>query len=67
VSEPSSEGETATASVTDLPGDNWNLDHVFERILVDTEVPGKGQRKVLLTIGKTGIVWALDRQSGKFL
>jgi alcohol dehydrogenase (cytochrome c) len=50
-----------------LPSDNWNLDHVFERVLVDTEVPGKGQRKVLLTIGKTGIVWALDRQSGKFL
>jgi len=50
-----------------LPSDNWNLDHAFERVLVDTEVRGKGQRKVLLTIGKTGIVWALDRQSGTFL
>ena len=49
-----------------LPGDNWNLDHAFERILVDADVNG-GRRKMLLTVGKTGIVWALDRQSGGFL
>jgi PQQ-dependent dehydrogenase (methanol/ethanol family) len=49
-----------------LPGDNWNLDHAFERVLVDTSVNGQ-PRKMLLTAGKTGIVWALDRQSGAFL
>jgi alcohol dehydrogenase (cytochrome c) len=49
-----------------LPGDNWNLDHAFERVLVDAEVNGK-KRKLLLTAGKTGIVWALDRSNGEFL
>jgi alcohol dehydrogenase (cytochrome c) len=49
-----------------LPSDNWNLDHVFERVLVDVAVDGR-LRKMLLTAGKTGIVWPLDRQSGAFL
>jgi len=49
-----------------LPSDNWNLDHVFERVLVDVVVDGK-PRRMLLTAGKTGILWALDRQSGRFL
>lgn len=49
-----------------LPGDNWNLDHVFERILVDVESRGELKR-MLLTAGKTAIVWALDRKSGKYL
>ncbi len=62
--------------------DHWDLDHPFERILVDTEVapdasqvawinpklrPGE-RRKVLTGIpGKTGIVYTLDRQTGEFL
>ncbi len=62
--------------------DNWDLDHPFERVLVDTQVapnpdevawinpnitPGE-TRKVLTGIpGKTGIVYTLDRETGEFL
>ena len=62
--------------------DHWDLDHPFERLLVDTVVtpnrdavkwinprirPGE-RRKVLTGIpGKTGVVYTLDRQSGEFL
>jgi alcohol dehydrogenase (cytochrome c) len=49
-----------------LPGDNWNLDHAFERVLVDVESGGQ-TRHMLLTAGKTSIVWALDRKTGKYL
>ncbi len=49
-----------------LPSDNWNLDHASERILVDVDDGGE-QKKILLTVGKTGIVWALDRKTGKYL
>lgn len=49
-----------------LPGDNWNLDHAFERVLVDAETGGELKRMVL-TAGKTSIVWALDRKTGKYL
>jgi alcohol dehydrogenase (cytochrome c) len=62
--------------------DHWDLDHTFERILLDTEVaPAKGsvawinpsikpgeKHKVLTGIpGKTGIVYTLDRRTGQFL
>ena len=62
--------------------DHWDLDHPFERILVDTAVapdpnavswinprlqPGE-VRKVLTGIpGKTGVVYTLDRETGEFL
>jgi alcohol dehydrogenase (cytochrome c) len=62
--------------------DHWDFDHTFERILIDTEVtpdrnavawispdikPGE-KYKVLTGIpGKTGIVYTLDRRTGKFL
>jgi alcohol dehydrogenase (cytochrome c) len=62
--------------------DHWDLDHPFERLLVDTVVapnprdvswinpsirPGE-RRKVITGIpGKTGIVYTLDRQTGAFL
>src|SRR5678815_618517 len=62
--------------------DHWDLDHPFERILVDTVVspsardvlwinpkikPGE-RRKVITGIpGKTGVVYTLDRQTGEFL
>jgi alcohol dehydrogenase (cytochrome c) len=62
--------------------DHWDLDHPFERLVVDTVVapnpkevtwinprlkPGE-KRKVLTGIpGKTGIVYTLDRQTGEFL
>src|SRR5262249_28670177 len=45
---------------------NWNLDHVFEQILVDINV-GNRPRQALLAIGKPGIIWALDRRTGEFL
>lgn len=62
--------------------DHWDLDHTFERLLVDTAVapdatevpwinPGlkRGEiRKVVTGIpGKTGIVYTLDRETGEFL
>ncbi|MBN1238600.1 MAG: PQQ-binding-like beta-propeller repeat protein [Gammaproteobacteria bacterium] len=62
--------------------DHWDLDHPFERILLDTAVapdpesvawinpavePGE-RRKVITGIpGKTGIVYTLDRETGEFL
>jgi PQQ-dependent dehydrogenase (methanol/ethanol family) len=62
--------------------DHWDLDHPFERILVDTAVapnprsvlwmnpkikPGE-RRKVITGIpGKTGVVYTLDRRTGEFL
>jgi len=49
-----------------LPRDNWNLDHVFEQVLADIEVDGR-PRQTLLTIGKPGVIWALDRRTGEFL
>ena len=62
--------------------DHWDLDHPFERLLVDTVVsPNPSQvtwinprlrmgelRKVMTGIpGKTGIVYTLDRETGEFL
>ena len=62
--------------------DHWDLDHPFERLLVDTVVrpdpsavswinprlrPGE-ERQVMTGIpGKTGIVYTLDRATGEFL
>jgi len=62
--------------------DHWDLDHPFERMLVDTAVapsardvmwinpkikPGD-RRKVITGIpGKTGVVYTLDRKTGEFL
>jgi alcohol dehydrogenase (cytochrome c) len=65
-----------------LPGGEWDQDHAFERILVETEVapdpsevewirPGlaPGQRRKVVTgvPGKPGLVWTLDAQTGDFL
>ena len=62
--------------------DHWDLDHPFERLLVDTAVaPNRadvpwinprlraGERRRVMTgiPGKTGIVYTLDRQTGEFL
>ena len=65
-----------------LPRDNWDLDHVFERMIVQTNVspnpevvpwinpnvqPGE-MRKIITGIpGKTGLVWTLDAETGEFL
>jgi alcohol dehydrogenase (cytochrome c) len=45
-----------------IPGESFDLDEVFERVLVDN-----GPNKFLFTIGKSGILWKLDRRNGKFL
>lgn len=65
-----------------LPNDEWDLDHPFVRLIVDTEVaPDPSQvkwisphikrgetRRVLTGIpGKTGVVWTLDAETGAFL
>jgi alcohol dehydrogenase (cytochrome c) len=44
------------------PGESLDLDEVFERILID-----HGPTKTLMTTGKAGILWKLDRTTGKFL
>jgi len=45
-----------------LPGDSLDLDVVFERVLVDLD-----GRPLLFTIGKDGLLWKLDRRTGKYL
>jgi alcohol dehydrogenase (cytochrome c) len=44
------------------PGESLDLDEVFERILID-----HGDSKTLMTTGKAGILWKLDRATGKFI
>lgn len=44
------------------PDENLDLDEVFEKVLVD-----EGNQKLLLSAGKKGILWKLDRVTGKFL
>ena len=65
-----------------LPRDNWDLDHVFERIIVETEVspdpeavpwispnlrPGEPRKVITGVPGKTGLIWTLDAATGEFL
>jgi alcohol dehydrogenase (cytochrome c) len=45
-----------------IPGESLDLDEVFERVLVDI-----GDRKVVFSVGKTGILWKLDRRTGEYL
>ena len=62
--------------------DHWDLDHPFERILVDTAVApdpsavswinprlraGESRRVITGIPGKTGVVYTLDRETGEFL
>ena len=44
------------------PGEALDLDIVFERVLVDS-----GDQKLVFTAGKDGILWKLDRKTGKYL
>lgn len=44
------------------PDEGLDLDEAYEKILVDN-----GEQKLLLTAGKKGILWKLDRTNGKFL
>jgi alcohol dehydrogenase (cytochrome c) len=45
-----------------VPGEALDLDSVFERVLIDVD----GQ-KLLFAIGKDGILWKLDRRTGRFV
>tara|TARA_Y100001970_G_scaffold274396_1_gene374054 strand:- start:470 stop:2230 length:1761 start_codon:yes stop_codon:yes gene_type:complete len=62
--------------------DHWDLDHPFERLLVETKVtpdpnevtwinpdltPGETRKVITGIPGKTGIVYTLDRANGEFL
>ena len=62
--------------------DHWDLDHPFERLLVDTAVapdpdavewisprvrPGEVRKVVTGVPGKTGLVYTVDRDTGQFL
>ena len=62
--------------------DHWDLDHPYERLLVDTAVapsaaavpwinprlrPGEVRRVLTGIPGKTGVVYTLDRETGEFL
>ena len=44
------------------PGESFDLDEVFERVLVDI-----GDQKVSFSAGKAGILWKLDRSTGQYL
>jgi PQQ-dependent dehydrogenase (methanol/ethanol family) len=65
-----------------IPGGNWDQDHPFERLIVETEVipdadavswmnpdiASSERRKVITGIpGKPGIIWTLDAATGDFL
>ncbi len=63
-----------------IPNEEWDLDHPFARLVVETEVspgdvewrsgsiaPGRRRKIVTGIPGKTGIVWALDAATGAFL
>jgi alcohol dehydrogenase (cytochrome c) len=44
------------------PGESLDLDIVFERVLVDD-----GGQNFVFTVGKDGILWKLDRKTGKYV
>lgn len=49
-----------------LKNDTWDLDYIYERILVDLPFDGT-ERKQVVTTGKLGIVESLDRETGEWL
>lgn len=65
-----------------IPNEEWDLDHPFERLIVDTAVapsedavswmnpdiePGDSRKVITGIPGKTGIIWTLDAATGDFL
>jgi alcohol dehydrogenase (cytochrome c) len=64
-----------------LPGDDWDSDHIHERTLVHTKVspdptrvkwinptvPKDEERDIVVEVAEAGDVFALDRETGKFL
>jgi alcohol dehydrogenase (cytochrome c) len=49
-----------------LENDTWDLDYVYERMLIDLPYNGT-TRKMVVTTGKLGIIEALDRTNGEWL
>lgn len=49
-----------------LVNDQWDLDWAFERQIIDLPIDGK-MRKTVVTIGKLGMLDALDAATGEFL
>ena len=45
------------------PGEAFDLDVTFERVLID----GPGRDKWVLSVGKDGVLWKHDRKSGAYL
>jgi alcohol dehydrogenase (cytochrome c) len=45
-----------------IPSEALDLDEVYERVLVDA-----GGRKLVFSVGKSGILWKLDRRTGEFI
>jgi alcohol dehydrogenase (cytochrome c) len=45
-----------------LPGETHDMDEVFERVLVDIN-----GRSSIFSMGKLGILWEIDRKTGKFV
>jgi alcohol dehydrogenase (cytochrome c) len=45
-----------------LPGETHDMDEVFENVLVDA-----GGRQSLFKMGKIGVLWELDRRTGRLL
>lgn len=45
-----------------VPGETLDMETVFERVLVDVDGD-----QLMLTAGKDGLLWKLDRRTGKFL
>jgi len=44
------------------PGESLDLDEVYERVLIDV-----GGERTLFTIGKPGILWKINRETGRYL
>ena len=58
---PPSSGELAW-HYAHAPGETFDLDVVFERVLVDA-----GNEKWVFSVGKDGVLWKHDRRTGEYL
>lgn len=45
-----------------VPGETLDMETSFERVLVDLD-----EQQLMVTVGKDGIMWKLDRATGKFI
>lgn len=45
-----------------VPGESLDLDEAFERVLID-----RNGERLVLSMGKAGVFWKLDRETGEFL